>query len=210
MLTVQMAYEQPDFDTVDFLLKRDWFVDVQSIHDLLRRTSDLVFWELFHNRHEYSQRIREVIAPLDYIPDRALLKMKVCDLTDEHLAVISKRRRDEIKAIMKKEWEDHMKKHCPIRPRTDEIDKRIAAQDAEISQAQKKLEEYTEKRKNGDLMALKRFDKMISDLKSQMPNLEIERSKMDKRWLEHEELRFHEQMLSMPSEGPSTRQVQML
>jgi hypothetical protein len=163
-----------------------------------------VFWELFHNRHEYSQRIREVIAPRDYIPDRALLKMKVVDLTDEHLAIISKQRRDEIKAIMKKEWEDHMRKHCPIRPRNDDIDRRIAAQDAEIAEAQKKLAEYAEKRKNGDKLALKRFDKMIADLKAQMPDLESERSKMDKRWLEHEELNFHEQMLLLPGEDTRT------
>ena len=196
-----MAFESPDFDTADFLLKRDWFVDIQSIHDLLRTTSNQVFWEIFHNRHHYSQRVREVIAPLDYIPDRALLKMKIADLTDEHLAIISKRRRDEIKAIMKAEWEEHMRKHSPIRPRNDEIDRRIRDQDAQLAEAQKKLDEYTEKRKNGDKLALKRFDKMISDLRAQMPDLEGERSKMDQRWLEHEELRFHdEQMLLLPDQ----------
>lgn len=196
-----MAFESPDFYTVDLLLKRDWFVDIQSIHDLLRTTSNQVFWEIFHNRYQYSQRIREVIAPLDYIPDRALLKMKVLDLTDEHLAIISKRRREEIKAIMKAEWEEHMRKHCPIRPRNDEIDRKIQDQDAQLAEAQKKLDEYTEKRKNGDKMALKRFDKMISDLRAQMPDLESERSKMDQRWLEHEELRFHdEQMLLLPDQ----------
>jgi chromosome segregation ATPase len=196
-----MAFESPDFYTVDLLLKRDWFVDIQSIHDLLRTTSNQVFWEIFHNRYQYSQRIREVIAPLDYIPDRALLKMKIADLTDEHLAIISKRRREEIKAIMKAEWEEHMRKHCPIRPRNDEIDRKIRDQDAQIAEAQKKLDEYTEKRKNGDKMALKRFDKMISDLKAQMPDLESERSKMDQRWLDHEELRFHdEQVLLLPDQ----------
>jgi hypothetical protein len=199
-----MAFEQPDFETVDFLLKRDWFVGVQDIHDLLRSTSDSVFWELFHTRHTYSQRIREVLAPLDYIPDRALLKMKVCDLTDEHLALISRRRRNEIKAIMKQEWEEHMRKHCPIRPRTDDIDRQIQAQDDELSKTQAKLSEYSEKRKNGDHMALKRFDRMISELRTKMPDLETERSKMDDRWLEHEELRFYdEQVLSMSSEDHS-------
>jgi hypothetical protein len=199
-----MAYESPDFETADFLLKRNWFVDIQSIHDLLRRTSNEVFWQLFHNRHEYVQRVREVIAPNDYIPDRALLKMKVSDLTDEHLAIIAKKRRDEIKAIMKTEWEEHMRKHCPIRPRNDDIDRRIAAQDAEVAEAQKKLAEYAEKRKNGDKLALKRFDKMISDLRAQMPDLESERSKMDARWLEHQELNFHEQMLLLPGENART------
>ena len=195
-----MAFQSPSFDTVDSLLKRDWFVSVQDIHDLLRTTSDSVFWELFHNRGRYSQRICEIIAPLDYIPDRALLKMKVLDLTDEHLAQISKQRRDEIKAIMKQEWEEHMRRHCPIRPRTSDIDKQIDAQHAEIAEAQTKLDDYTEKRKNGDKLALKRFDKMISDLKAKMPDLETQRSKMDRHWLDEEEVRFHEQVLLLPDQ----------
>jgi ATP-dependent phosphoenolpyruvate carboxykinase len=120
---------------------------------------------------------------------------------------MAKNRRDEIKAIMKAEWEDHMKKHCLIRPRNDEIDRRIAAQDAEIAEAQKKLADYAEKRKNGDKLALKRFDKMISDLRAQMPDLEVERSKMDARWLEHEELNFHEQMLLLPGEDACADRV---
>lgn len=199
-----MAFQSPSFETVDFLLKRDWFVSVQDIHDLLRTTSDSVFWNLFHNRGQYSQRICEVLAPNDYIPDRALLKMKVLDLTDEHLAEISKKRRDEIKAIMKQEWEEHMRKHCPIRPRNDEIDRKIEAQDTQLAEAQKKLAEYTEKRKNGDKLALKRFDKMISDLKAQMPDLEFQRSKMDRQWLDEEEVKFHEQVLLLPNQDISS------
>jgi hypothetical protein len=130
--------------------------------------------------------------------------MKVLDLTDEHLAEISKKRRDEIKAIMKQEWEEHMRKHCPIRPRNDEIDRKIHAQDAQLAEAQKKLAEYTEKRKNGDKLALKRFDKMISDLKSQMPDLEFQRSKMDRHWLDEEEVKFHEQVLLLPNQDISS------
>ena len=195
-----MAFQSPSFDTVDRLLKRDWFVSVQDIHDLLRTTSDSVFWELFHNRGQYSQRICEIIAPLDYIPDRALLKMKALDLTDEHLALISKRRRDEIKAIMKQEWEDHMRKHCLLRPRDADIDKRIDIQHEELAQAPAKLSEYSEKRKSGDKLALKRFDKMISDLKEKTPDLESQRSKMDKNWLDEEEVKFYEQVLLLPDQ----------
>jgi hypothetical protein len=199
-----MAFESPTFESADFILKRNWFINTQDIHDFLRTTSDEVFWELFHNRDQYAQKIREVIAPNDYIPDRALLKMKVLDLTDEHLAVISKRRRDEIKAIMKKEWEEHMSKNCPIRPRTDDIDRRIQAQDEEIRKAQVRANEYMEKRKNGDHLALKRFDKMLADLKQKMPDLKSEQSKMDSLWLDEAEVRYYEQMLSMSHEDPGT------
>ena len=195
-----MAFQSPSFETVDYLLKRDWFVDVQDIHDLLRTTSDSVFWDIYHIRGQYSQRICEIIAPNDYIPDRALLRMKVLDLTDEHLAQISKARHDEIKAIMKQEWEEHMRKHHPTRPRDADIDKRIEEQNKEIAEAEKKLADYAEKRKNGDKLALKRFDKMISDLKMKMPDLETERSKMDKRWLDEEEVRFHEEVLLLPDQ----------
>ena len=126
--------------------------------------------------------------------------MKALDLTDEHLALISKRRRDEIKAIMKQEWEDHMRKHCLLRPRDADIDKRIDIQHEELAQAQAKLSEYSEKRKSGDKLALKRFDKMISDLKEKTPDLESQRSKMDKNWLDEEEVKFYEQVLLLPDQ----------
>lgn len=194
-----MAFQSPTFETVDSLLKRNWFESTQDIHDLLRTTSNSVFWDLFHNRGEYPSRVRQVLAPRDYIPDRAVLRMNIAELTDDHMARFARERREEVKALMKKEWEEHMQKHCPIRPRTSDIDKRIESQDAELAEAQKKLDDYTEKRKNGDKLALRRFDKMISDLKAQMPDLESERSKMDSRWLENEELRFHdEQVLLLP------------
>ena len=199
-----MAFESPTFEAADFILKRNWFVSTQDIHDFLRTTSDEVFWELFNRRGQYAQTIREVLAPNDYIPDRALLKMKVIDLTDEHLALISKQRREEIKSIMKKEWEEHMRKHMPIRPRSDTIDKKIEEQSAQLTEAKKKLDEYNEKRKNGDKLALKRFDKMIADISQQMEPLEEKRAKMDIRWLENEEVKYYEQVLSMSGEDPRT------
>jgi hypothetical protein len=199
-----MAFESPDFETANSLLKRDWFDSIQDIHDLLRTTSNTVFWELFHNRGEYSSRVRQVIAPRDYIPDRALLKMNVAELTDDHMSKFARERRDEIKAMMKKEWESYMQKHCPIRPREDDIDEKIYAKNAEIAEAQKKIEEYNDKRKNGDKLALKRFDKMIDDLKKNMDDLETERIKTDIKWLEMEEVRYHEQVLLMPDQDIST------
>jgi len=199
-----MAFESPDFETVDSLLKRDWFVDTQDIHDLLLTTSESVFWDLFHNRGMYSSRIRQILAPDDYIPDKALLKLNISDLTDEHLVQFARHRREEIKILMKKEWEEYMKKHCPIRPREDSIDERIYTQNAEIAETQKKMAEYNEKRKNGDKLALKRFDKMIDDLKKKMDELEVERTKTDQRWLEMEEVRYHEQVLLMPDQDIGT------
>jgi hypothetical protein len=199
-----MAFDSPNFETVDSLLKRDWFDSTQDIHDLLRTTSNSVFWDLFHNRREYSSRICQVLAPRDYIPDRAVLRMNISDLTDEHMARFARERRDEVKALMKKEWEAHMLKHCPIRPREDDIDEKIHAQNAEIAEAQKKLEEYNDKRKNGDKLAIKRFDKIIYDLKSKMDDLEKERSKTDAKWLETAEVRYHEQVLLMPDQDIGT------
>lgn len=199
-----MAFQSPTFETVDSLLKRNWFESTQDIHDLLRTTSNSVFWDLFHNRGEYPSRVRQVLAPRDYIPDRAVLRMNIAELTDDHMARFARERREEVKALMKKEWEEHMQKHCPIRPREDDIDEKIHTQNAEIAEAQKKLVDYNEKRKNGDKLALKRFDKMIDDLKVRMDELETERSKTDKQWLEAEEVRYHEQVLLMPDQDISS------
>lgn len=191
-----MAFESPTFETADLLLKRNWFVNTQDIHDLLRTTSNEVFWNIYHNRTQYSQRIREIIAPYDYIPNKAALKLKVADLTDLHLTNMAKKNRDEIKIMMKKEWEDHMRKHCPIRPNNSEIDHKIENQVQAIADIEKK-------RVTTDRLALRRFDKILAELKVTMDALEIERSKTDARWLENEEVRYHEQMLGMPDQNTS-------
>ena len=60
-----MAFEMMSYDDLDFLLKRDWFHTVQDIHDLLAYADDNTFWKLYDSRRSYSQRVREVIAPLD-------------------------------------------------------------------------------------------------------------------------------------------------
>jgi hypothetical protein len=49
------------FEDVDFILKRDWFVDTESIVDLLWELSEEVYWQVVEHRHEYSLRIRELL-----------------------------------------------------------------------------------------------------------------------------------------------------
>jgi hypothetical protein len=49
------------FEDVDFILKRDWFVDTESIVDLLWELSEEVYWQVVEHRHEYALRIRELL-----------------------------------------------------------------------------------------------------------------------------------------------------
>ena len=49
------------FEDVDFVLKRDWFVDTDGIIDLLWELSEEVYLQVVEHRHEYSLRIREFL-----------------------------------------------------------------------------------------------------------------------------------------------------
>ena len=96
-----MAFDNMPFDDLDFLLRRDWFHTVQDIHDLLAYADDNTFWRLYGNRRMYSQRVREVIAPLDYIHDKPLFKFTVRDLTDGHIEEMRAQERKSLRELMK-------------------------------------------------------------------------------------------------------------
>ena len=64
-------------EELDFLLLRDWFVDEESIYDLLDWSSDEAFNYVYDNRSRYSERVRMVIEPNDWKGDyKPKLKLK--------------------------------------------------------------------------------------------------------------------------------------
>lgn len=68
------------FEDVDFLLKRNWFMDEDDIYELLNTADDETYWKIVDNRKNYSLPIRMILAPEDYRIDPSLLRMKVVDL----------------------------------------------------------------------------------------------------------------------------------
>jgi hypothetical protein len=181
------------FNDLDHLLKRDWFHASQDIHDLLAYADDDTFWKLYDNRRAYSQRVREVLAPLDYIHDKPLFKYAVRDLTDGHIDAMRAQDRKALRELMKWEWEKYMK-IMPPRPH-DTIDEQIEAKRLEIELIHEELREYKDVRKCGDRKKLAEFDQRIEDKWAEESKLQDIKSKMDTSWRETQYLKFEARLL---------------
>lgn len=181
------------FDDLDFLLKRDWFHTTQDIHDLLAYADDDTFWQLYDNRRNYAQRVREVIAPLDYIHDKPLFKYAVHDLTDGKLEEMRAQERKALRELMQYEWQKYMKV-MPPRPR-DTIDERIDSKRLEVEAIREELHEYKEVRKCGDRKKLDEFNRRIEEKWAEEAKLQDEKTKMDELWRSKQFLKFEGRLL---------------
>lgn len=74
------AFECNDFETIDFLLKRNWFLDTQGIYDLLWTADQETYDRIVANRKEYSRDIRWILCPADFLPDVSKLKYRVVEV----------------------------------------------------------------------------------------------------------------------------------
>jgi len=65
---------------VDFLLRRNWFLDINDANELLWSLPDAMFEQIWERRWIYPPRIR-ILLQCDRIPDelRSKLKWKVTD-----------------------------------------------------------------------------------------------------------------------------------
>jgi len=181
------------FDDLDFLLKRDWFLSVEDIHDLLGYADDDTFWQIYSIRREYSQRVREVVAPLDYVHDKSLFKFTVNDLTDEHIQEMQRADRASLRKLMQEEWEKYMKS-MPARPR-ESVDERIDEVRLAIETVREELRDYRDVRKCGDRKKLAEFDQRIEMLWAQESELQTVKQKTDSAWLDRQRLKYEARLI---------------
>ena len=57
------VFEYTDYETMDFLLRRDWFINEQAIYELLWTADERTYAKIYANRREYSNRIKHVLCP---------------------------------------------------------------------------------------------------------------------------------------------------
>jgi hypothetical protein len=97
------------FEDADFLLKRDWFMSVEDIEDLLWELHQDVFDKVLEQWLSYSYRIQDVLSP--YV----VREQKVKDLTDDMMNAVYLERENQ----MRKKWDELRKNFIPPpRPRT--------------------------------------------------------------------------------------------
>lgn len=61
------VFEYTPFEDIDILLKRDWFLDQESILELLWTADQDTYDKIVANRMAYSMRIRWMLCPEDFM-----------------------------------------------------------------------------------------------------------------------------------------------
>jgi hypothetical protein len=109
-------YEWFDFETMDILLKRDWFIDRESIIQTLDMASQDAWERICKNRNRYSKRIQDVIDPP--CPSSKNLKVRFKELSErewDRMEEDLQKKRDE---LFERDWAEYSKK-IPDRPHND-------------------------------------------------------------------------------------------
>jgi hypothetical protein len=113
MTSIYPVFGETDKDTLDFVLKRNWFLDDESILEELDWANQEAWDYVCANRESYPERVRECIWRTKYPT-----KMRVLDFTDDDLRKIEVRRLIELEDKFEEAWKVE-KENVPERPYGD-------------------------------------------------------------------------------------------
>jgi len=102
-------YDSYDSKTMDELLTRDWFMDHDSIVDVLDCANQNAWNYVYENRSKYSTRIRMLIEPDDYRVPLEKLKIRLVDITDPMMERIENNQRKKNDELFEKDWVEYSK-----------------------------------------------------------------------------------------------------
>jgi hypothetical protein len=102
------------FEDADFLLKRNWSLDMEGIHDMLAELPEDVYYRVLEHRDEYSPSVRWALHEPE-IPSR-FLRIPVRDISDEEWTDMEEKEEREHRRLMTEKWKDFVP---PPRPRSD-------------------------------------------------------------------------------------------
>jgi len=131
-----------DRETMDLLLTRDWFVDDDTITELLDCANQDAWDWIYQNRSKYSTRIRMRIEPDDYAIPLDKLKIRVVDLTDKEWDRMKREDQKKREEMFEKDWIEHSKS-IPDRP-LGSIDSNLDDTWEDFCQAKETLTKYLE------------------------------------------------------------------
>ena len=147
---------------VDFLLKRNWFLDDNDINDLLWSVDEDVFKEILDRISSYQSNIQQILA--SFLPMneniRSRIKLRIREVTDEEIA---KREIADInlqKKQVKEAWDAHLKE-SNLQPPVGELDSEHDEMYAELQQAKKDLESVKKKSLTGRYVPPNMRNKML-------------------------------------------------
>jgi hypothetical protein len=131
-------------DLVDFLLKRDWFLDVDDILEVVNLADQDAWNYIYKNRTSYSNRIRHVIEYRDFLVHPSKLTMRCVDYTDDMYT----RRNADILARQKQAFEKSWEIYSATLPERclESIDSQLDDVWRDLQLAKDNLKNYNEKK----------------------------------------------------------------
>lgn len=191
-------------DEAHDLLIANRFLDDESIWHLLTYSDEEAWEHIYANREKYAHRIRVLIEPYDFLPDRSKVKMRHREMTDEDMTNTAKEYRSQKMKQFEPVWET-IKDSISSRPVSALDDQFDEAWDA-LSSARDAMTAYMEKKRGAYVAPSARntvpeeqreLEKEYNDCKREFDRLEKLIEKADEEYLENKknerfELWMHE------------------
>lgn len=150
-----------EIEDIDFLLKRNWFLDEDDIHQLLWTASESVFQEVVTRVATYPYNIQQVI--LSFVPIRiGNVKLKVRDITDDDMEIREIETYNKIKKDLDEAWNAY-KNENNLEPPLGYLDSDLDDIFADLQATKKQLEDAKKKSLVGRYVPPGMRDKIVSD-----------------------------------------------
>jgi hypothetical protein len=145
----------------DFLLKRNWFLDEESIADFLMDASEEVFQEIVNRLKTYPYDVQQAIFAFLPLPI-GNVKLKVRDLSDEYMAIREIQAYEAVKKTLDDSWQKY-KTENNIEPPVGYLDSEMDDMYGELQATKKELEDVKKKSLSGRYVPPGMRDKVVSD-----------------------------------------------
>lgn len=181
------AFEE-EFSELDFLLRRNWFMEDDDIIDLAWDASEETFERIMQNLDRYPQRVRYTLISAfkpKYYTDCNLTKLPIKELTDEDLESFEIEKYKKIDELIEVEWQKYKKEMGLSRPEGDKDDKYTELYE-QLKDMKKSLEEELKKPASNKYIPIQMRSKApkvspeVEMLQNKIKDIENEISKIKK------------------------------
>lgn len=156
--TTAFDNEVEDFD---FLLKRNWFLDEESLIEFLTQASENVFREIANRIRTYPSGVQQVIFAFLPLPI-GNVKLKIHDLSDEDMAIREIKEYETKKKMLDDSWEEY-KRENNLDPPVGYLDSELDDMFAELQLTKNELEKAKKKSVTGTYVPPSMRNKVVVD-----------------------------------------------
>jgi hypothetical protein len=145
----------------DFLLKRNWFLDEESLVDFLIDADKDVFQEIINRIKSYPYDVRQTIYTFLPLPI-GNVRLNIREITDEDMAIREIKAYEAAKKILNDSWENY-KRENNLEPPVGYLDSEMDDMYGELQAAKKELDSVKKKSLTGRYVSPGMRDKVVSD-----------------------------------------------